>query len=68
MKVLTALSVGLLMALPIAATAQDSSKIAASSGGMELDDLIARFAKRTGRRGGLYDADAPHGADRGALG
>jgi general secretion pathway protein D len=50
MKVLTVLSVGLLMALPIAATAQDSSKITAGSAGMDLDDLIARFAKRTGKQ------------------
>src|SRR5690349_6408045 len=50
MKMLTALSLGLLMALPIAASAQDGAKISANSGGMDLDDLIARFAKRTGKQ------------------
>jgi general secretion pathway protein D len=50
MKVLTALSLGLLMALPIAASAQDAAKISGGSGGMDLDELIARFAKRTGKQ------------------
>lgn len=50
MKIVTVLSVSLLMALPIAASAQDSSKISANSGGVDLGDLIARFAKRTGKQ------------------
>jgi general secretion pathway protein D len=50
MKIVTVLSVSLLMALPIAASAQDSSKISANAGDVDLADLIARFAKRTGKQ------------------
>jgi general secretion pathway protein D len=38
----------LVAALPLAATAQDSSK--SSSGGVELADLVARVAKRAGKK------------------
>jgi general secretion pathway protein D len=41
---------GLLLALPVAVTAQESSSTPSSQGDIELSDLIARFAKRNGKQ------------------
>lgn len=48
MKKSRLLAACLLAALPLAASAQDSAKT--SSGGVELTDLVARVAKRTGKK------------------
>lgn len=40
----------LLAALPLAASAEDSPKVAAGTGGIELGELVTRFAARTGRK------------------
>jgi general secretion pathway protein D len=50
MKLLGVLTLCAMTTLPFAASAQDSSKIATTSTGIDAVELITRFAKRTGKQ------------------
>jgi general secretion pathway protein D len=50
MKLLGVLTLCAVTALPFAASAQESSKIAATTTGIDVVELISRFAKRSGKQ------------------
>jgi general secretion pathway protein D len=50
MKLLGVLTLCAVTALPLASSAQESSKIASTSTGIDVVDLITRFAKRSGKQ------------------